>query len=213
VPSNNRAISRVDKTHRSRVVFARCFERITLKSRTEFALVSTGCKTLDSHMTGLLLSTVPAMKSDPGAPLSVLLVDENPNGLAARKLILEEQGFAITTCATAEAAWEIFQRSRFDVVVTDYRFSGMNGGELIRMIRGADSPARVILLSAFIGAIGLNEDNTGADEVILKSSKEVPELLRAVRKLGAQSPRRRPPAGAKSGRSRLILRKSAGGGH
>lgn len=163
-------------------------------------------------MTGLLLSTVPAMKSDPCAALSVLLVDENPNGLAARQLILEEQGFGVTTCAKAEEAWEIFQRSRFDVVVTDYRFSGMNGGELIRLIRGADSPARVILLSAFLGVLGLNEDNTGADEVILKSSKEVPELLRAVRKLG-QSPRRRPAKGAKSGRSRLIMRKSAGGGH
>ncbi len=162
-------------------------------------------------MTGLLLSTVPAMKSDPAARLSILLVDENANGLAARQLILEEQGFAVTTCATAEKAWEIFQSGRFDVVVTDYRFSGMNGGELIRLIRGADSPARVILLSGFIGVIGLNEDNTGADEVILKSSKEVPELLRAVRKLGSQSPRRRPAAGAKSGR--LLLRKSAGGGH
>ena len=153
------------------------------------------------------------MKSDPCVPLSVLLADENPNGLAARQLILEEQGFAVTTCATAEEAWEIFQRSRFDVVVTDYRFSGMNGGELIRLIRSADSPARVILLSGFLGVVGLSEDNTGADEVILKSNKEVSELLRAVRKLGSQSPRRRPPSGARSGRSRLIMRKSAGGGH
>jgi CheY-like chemotaxis protein len=163
-------------------------------------------------MTGLLLSTVPAMKSNPCAALSVLLVDENPNGLAARQLILEEQGFGVTTCATAEQGWEIFQRSRFDVVVTDYRFSGMNGGELIRLIRGADSPARVILLSGFLGVVGLNDDKAGADEVILKSNKEVAELLRAVRKLGNQSPRRRPPSGAKSGR-RLIMRKSAGGGH
>ena len=162
-------------------------------------------------MTGLLLSTVPAMKSDPCAALSVLLVDENPNGLAARQLILEEQGFGVTACAKAEDAWEIFQRSRFDVVVTDYRFSGMNGGELIRLIRGADSPARVILLSGFLGVLGLNEDNTGADEVILKSSKEVSAMLRAVRKLGSQSPRRRPAKGAKSGASRLIMRKSAGG--
>jgi CheY-like chemotaxis protein len=153
------------------------------------------------------------MKSDPGAPLSVLLVDENSNGLAARQLFLEEQGFAVATCASAEQAWEIFQRSRFDVVVTDYRFSGMSGGELIRLIRGADSPARVILLSGFIGVVGLNEDNTGADEVILKSSREVAELVRAVRKLASQSPRRRPVKGAKSGRGRLIMRKSAGGGH
>jgi CheY-like chemotaxis protein len=206
-------ISFVDKTARARIVSRRVVRFVAVKSRAEFALVSTGCETLDSRMTGLLLSTVPAMKSDPGAPLSILLVDENPNGLAARKLILEDQGFVVTTSATAEDAWEIFQRSRFDVVVTDYRFTGMNGGELIRLIRGADSPARVILLSGFMGVVGLNEDNMNADEVILKSSKEVPELLRAVRKLGHQTPRRRPPAGAKSGRRGLVMRKSAGGGH
>ena len=169
-------------------------------------------------MTGLLLSTVPAMKSNPCAALSVLLVDENPNGLAARQLILEEQGFGVTTCATAEQGWEIFQRSRFDVVVTDYRFSGMNGGELIRLIRGADSPARVILLSGFLGVVGLNDDKTGADEVILKSNKEVAELLRAVRKLGNQfaTPASavgreiRPPAHhAKVGGRRSLIRKAA----
>ena len=60
-------------------------------------------------------------------------------------------------------------------------------------VSNSDSPARVILLSGFVGVLGLNEENTGADELILKSNKEVPELLRAVRKLGHQTPRRRPP--------------------
>jgi CheY-like chemotaxis protein len=164
-------------------------------------------------MTGLLLSTVPAMKSDPVCPVSILLVDDNPNGLTARRLILEEQGFSVTTSANAEDAWAIFQQGRFDVVITDYRLAGMNGGDLIRLIRAADSPARVILLSGFIGVLGLNEENTGADELILKSNKEVPELLRAVRKLAHQTPRRRPPSPAGAGsavKRKLVTRKSAG---
>lgn len=156
------------------------------------------------------------MKSDPGALTGILLVDDNPNGLAARRLILEEHGFAVTTAANAEDAWKFFQQSRFDVVITDYRLSGMNGGDLIRLIRNSDSPARVILLSGFIGVLGLNEENTGADELILKSHKEVPELLRAVRKLAQQTPRRRASRAKASSavkpapRSKLIMRKSAG---
>ena len=156
------------------------------------------------------------MKSDPATAAAVLLVDDNPNGLTARRMILEEQGFCVTTCETAEEAWQLFQQTRFDVVVTDYRLKGMNGGDLIRLIRGADSPARVILLSGFVGVLGLSLENTGADELILKSNKEVPELLRAVRKLAQQTPRRRPPS-AESGRSTptqgktlLVSRKSAG---
>ena len=107
-------------------------------------------------------------------------------------MILEEQGFTVTTTDNAEDAWTLFQQARFDIVVTDYRLHGMNGGDLIRLIRKSDSPARVILLSGFIGVLGLSEENTGADELILKSNKEVPELLRAVRKLAHQTPRRRP---------------------
>src|SRR5580704_2865554 len=167
-------------------------------------------------MTGVLLSTVPAMKSDPVSPVTILLVDDNPNGLTARTMILEAEGFSVTTSANAEDAWAIFQQGRFDIVVTDYRLEGMNGGDLIRLIRGANSPARVILLSGFIGVLGLNEENTGADELIFKSNKEVPELLRAVRKLAHQSPRRRPPTPeggrppAKSARGKMVSRKSAG---
>jgi CheY-like chemotaxis protein len=156
------------------------------------------------------------MKSDPGSSASVLLVDDNPNGLTARRMILEEQGFSVTTSSNAEEAWSLLQHERFDVVVTDYRLEGMNGGDLIRLIRASDSPVRIILLSGFIGILGLNQENTGADELILKSSKEVPELLRAVRKLAYQAPRRRPPspesggAAPRAARTKLVMRKSAG---
>src|SRR6202012_2263382 len=126
------------------------------------------------------------MRSGSVPPAEILLVDNNPNGLTARKLILENEGFRVTTVTAAEDAWEIFQQKRFDIVVTDYKLNGitgMNGGELVRLIRAADSPCRVILLSGFIGALGLTEENTGADELILKSNKEVAELIRAARKL------------------------------
>jgi CheY-like chemotaxis protein len=94
-------------------------------------------------VTGLLLSTVrlslKVMKSDPALSAAILLVDNNPNGLTARRMILEQQGFAVTSSLNAEDAWELFQHSRFDIVVTDYRLPGMSGGDLIRLIRNADS--------------------------------------------------------------------------
>jgi CheY-like chemotaxis protein len=186
-------------------------------SRTRFGLVSTGCETVDSCVTGLLLSTVPAMKSATASPVTILLVDENPNGLTARRMILEEQGFVVTTSTTAQSAWEIFQNARFDIVVTDYRHKGMSAGELIHLIRAANSPSRIILLSGFNESLGLTEESTGADELILKSNKEVPELVRAVRKLAHQSPRRKPAStatGLVSGRMRksakVAIQKAAG---
>ena len=66
-----------------------------------------------------------------------------------------------------------------DIVVTDYRMKHLDGLEFIRMIRESGSVSRVIMLSGFATALGMTPESTGADEVIAKSNKEVPELLRA----------------------------------
>lgn len=126
------------------------------------------------------------MKIDDVPAARILLVDDNAHGLTARKMILMDHGYSVETALSGEEAWELFQKDRFDVVVTDYRMTGMDGLELIRLIRAAETPSRIILLSGFIGCMGMTEQSTGADELIAKSNKEVPELLRAVDKLSAR---------------------------
>ena len=138
------------------------------------------------------------MKKDPVPAARILLVDDNARGLTARKMILADHGYGVETALSGEEAWEIFQKHHFDVVVTDLRMGGIDGVELIRRIRATDAPARIILLSGFIECLGLTEESTGADELITKSNKEVPELLRAIRKLAAR-PRRRKPASQRGG--------------
>lgn len=108
-------------------------------------------------------------------------------------MILADQGYGVETALSGEEAWELFQKNRFDVVVTDLRMGGMDGMELIRRIRATDAPVGIILLSGFAERLGLTAESSGADELISKSNKEVPELLRAVQKLAAH-PRRRKPA-------------------
>ena len=135
----------------------------------------------------------PLMKLSRSTPVRILLADDNQHGLLARKMILQEQGFEVQSAASGEEAWEMFQADHFDVVVTDYRMKQMNGSELIRLIRASGSPARIIMLSGFASAMGMTELSTGADQVIAKSNKEVPELLRAVKKL-AHLPARRGPS-------------------
>jgi len=123
------------------------------------------------------------MKSDLRTPARILLVDDNSYGLTARKMILVDHGYAVETALSGEEGWEILQEHHFDVVVTDLRMTGIYGVELIRRIRASDAPTRTILLSGFIGCLGLTERSAGADELVRKSNTEVPELLRAIRKL------------------------------
>jgi CheY-like chemotaxis protein len=131
------------------------------------------------------------MKKELVPPSRILLVDDNARGSTARKMILADNGYEVETALSGEEAWELFQQHRFDVVVTDLRMGGIDGMELIRRIRATDVPTRIILLSGFIDCLGLTMESSGADELINKSNKEIPELLRAVRRLAARPRRRR----------------------
>jgi CheY-like chemotaxis protein len=144
-------------------------------------------------MTGLLRSVDPDMSKEVTSVSRILLVDDNLHGLTARKLILMEQGFDVQVALSGEQAWEMFCLSTYDVVVTDFRMSGMDGVELIARIRASDSPAATILLSGFAGCLGMTERSTGADQIVCKGTREVQDLLRAVKRLTAHPPRRKGP--------------------
>jgi CheY-like chemotaxis protein len=130
------------------------------------------------------------MKKAELSPVRILLVDDNALGSAARRMILTEAGYTVETAGSGEEAWVMCRNESFDIVVTDYKMTGMNGVELIGLIRSAQSPARIILLSGRISTLGMTEKSTGADELISKSNKEVPELLRAVKRLATRPNRR-----------------------
>jgi len=133
----------------------------------------------------------------------VLLVDDNRDGLLARKSLLEEQGFITTTAINGEEAFEALSKVTFDLMVTDFRMPKMNGIELIRRVRPLHPALRIIMLSGFVEALGLDEKSTGADIVIAKGSNEISHLLRSVARLLARNVARRPPGSQKDKRSPL----------
>jgi CheY-like chemotaxis protein len=137
----------------------------------------------------------------------ILLVDDNKGGLMARGAVLEEIGYRVEGALSGEKALALFREHLFDLVVTDYRIPDMDGSELIASIREKRDGVPIVLLSGFVDALGLNELNTGADVVIMKSANEVPHLIRAVSRL-LKLPKK-PPLSEKPRRVRLT-RKAAG---
>jgi len=134
----------------------------------------------------------PPATQPPKTP-EILLVDDNRQGLIARKSLLQELGYSIRTATSGEEALELFSRQKFDIVVTDFKMPRMNGIELIRRVRGSQADARIILLSGFVEPLGLSEQTTGADVVIAKSAGEVAQLIRSVKRL-LNRPAKKPPA-------------------
>jgi len=126
----------------------------------------------------------------PGA--SILLVDDNPHGLVARRAVLEELGYRVHTCVSGGEALEWFIQKPVDLVITDFRMPGMDGITLITRIRELRADMPIILLSGFVEPLGLTEQSTGADVVLSKSAGEVGFLVRSVRRLLSRQPQRKP---------------------
>ena len=120
-------------------------------------------------------------------------MDDNANGLAARKSVLEELGYRIATSTSGADALEQFASHKFDLVITDYKMPRMDGLELISRLRKYTPDLPIVLVSGYVDTLGLNEASTGADVVIQKSANEVSHLLRSVnRLLRRKSPAKKP---------------------
>jgi CheY-like chemotaxis protein len=126
------------------------------------------------------------------SPVRILLVDDNALGLAARKSVLEEQGYRVTTASEGKEGLEHLDRHKFDLLITDYKMPRMNGRELIARVRQRFPDMPIVLISGYTEALGLNEANTGADAVIAKSANEVQQMLRVVSRLLKRSIPKKP---------------------
>jgi CheY-like chemotaxis protein len=143
--------------------------------------------------------------SSRSTPARILLVDDNANGLGARKCVLEELGHRIWAVPSGAEALETFAHHKIDLLVTDYRMPRMDGVELIAHLKKQAPDLPAILISGFVDALGLSESNTGADVVIQKSANEVSHLVRSVNRLLRRKPSRK---GAGSERAPKVKRKA-----
>ena len=146
------------------------------------------------------------MATFPAAPPNILLVDDSRDGLLVRRALLEELGYSVEMASSGEEALKLFEAESFDIVVTDYRMPRMNGTELIQRIRKLEPQARIILLSGFVETMGLTEESTGADAIVVKSSNEPARLTRTMKRLANRAPVRKPPASQK----RIMVKARAG---
>ena len=128
----------------------------------------------------------------------LLLVDDNLIGLAGRQRVLRELGYRVSTAESGEEALELFaglfEQDKFDLVVTDFRMSGITGVQLIAVLREKYPQVPIVLLSGFCHAVGLTEVNTGADAMLSKNANELTQLARTVRSLLTRKVTKKPPA-------------------
>ena len=95
----------------------------------------------------------------------ILCVDDEEIPRTLRKLILEQQGYAVTTVTSAQEAIDKLADTHFDLVLTDQLMPGMLGTELTKHIKATQPKLPVVIVS---GVNELPPDAVYADRFISK---------------------------------------------
>jgi CheY-like chemotaxis protein len=81
---------------------------------------------------------------------TVLCIDDEPNGLVARKAILRNKGYEVLTAMSGPEGLKLFETNPVDAVVLDYSMPGMNGGQVAAELKRLNPDIKILLLSAYV---------------------------------------------------------------
>ena len=81
----------------------------------------------------------------------ILCVDDEPNSLVLRKLVLQKAGYEVVTADSALCALDVLASRQIDLVLSDQLMPGQTGTQLARQIKDKWPSLPVILIS------GVNE--------------------------------------------------------
>jgi DNA-binding NtrC family response regulator len=79
----------------------------------------------------------------------IMVIDDEKIVGDMAKLSLEQDGYNVETFLNAEPALKRLQEEAFDVVVTDYKMKGIDGMEVLKMVKEHYPKTQVIMITAF----------------------------------------------------------------
>ena len=103
--------------------------------------------------------------------MRILIVEDEPEFRLLLSLLLRQGNHEVIEAMDGQTAWELLQRERIPLVLTDWVMPQMHGPELIRKIRGANFPhyTYIILLTARTAHQDMVEGlRSGADDFLVK---------------------------------------------
>lgn len=80
---------------------------------------------------------------------TILVVDDEPNAIRVITTILQEYGYKMISAWNGKSGYDIYKKTKPDLIITDLKMPDSDGNYLISKIREKDKITPIIILSAF----------------------------------------------------------------
>src|SRR6059058_6436167 len=99
----------------------------------------------------------------------ILVVDDEPFVCDAVKMMLSFDGHIVETASNGQEALALFDKGKFDVVITDFAMPNMKGDELAAAIKARAPKQPVVMITAYAEMLQSSRNPlTGVDFIISK---------------------------------------------
>lgn len=99
----------------------------------------------------------------------ILVVEDDPLMLSALEILLEDEGYDVTTASSGMEAIELAKGENFDLVVSDVRMAEMDGIETLSNVKQQQPDARSIVITGYASPdIPVQAIKLGVDDYIMK---------------------------------------------
>lgn len=85
--------------------------------------------------------------------MQVLVAEDNPLCCNMLQMALEQQGWTVVIAETGPLAAELAESRKFNAILLDINLPGMDGFEVLRLVRKSSPETRVIVISGSIGVV------------------------------------------------------------
>jgi two-component system KDP operon response regulator KdpE len=110
----------------------------------------------------------------------ILVVDDDPQIRRMLRVALIAQGYEVREARSAEAAFELLENERYDLVLLDINMPGAGGLEVCRAVRASSDAAVIMLTVRDTERDKIEALDAGADDFVTKPFS-TPELLARIR--------------------------------
>jgi len=118
--------------------------------------------------------------------MNMMLIDDDQDCILGLAGVLEPTGHSCEMFTVPEQAVQLYDGQHYDIVITDMKMPGMNGIEVLRIIRERNPAAKVIIITGY-GDVeaAISAVNFGAYAFFCKPIN-VEQFIETIEKIGVE---------------------------